>query len=124
MPGGAATNFQGNEIKLNGRVVAPKWYWKAVCDPIAQQSVFFLGENTIGDLDEKAMEGQVKGCYDKLQTKRLGIISCYSLNDVKNIKELKLKLMGHFQIPTFHETNCVPSKIGGNFKYFSDGSLK
>ena len=94
-----------------------------MCDPIAQQSVFFLGENTIGDLDEKAMDEKVKGCYDKLQTKRLGVIYCYSMNDVKNSRKLKDKLR-RLQIPTFDETNCVPLNKGVNFRPNIENSLK
>jgi len=50
--GGAAKPFDG-DIKLNERVLVPKWYWKAVCDPVEKQSVFFLGENTNVDAGKK-----------------------------------------------------------------------
>ena len=104
--GGAAENLDGKIIELNKRVLAPKWYWKAVCDPVGKQSIFFLGENTIADLAEN--QKKVQGCLGITQQKRSGVIYCYSLTTAK--KDFTM-----FQIPEFHEKNCVPSKIGENF---------
>lgn len=93
---------------LHERVLAPEWYWKAVCDPEEKQSVFFLGENTITDTADN--QEQVKGCFDILQQKKNGVIQCFSLNHAKkNFKEM-------FQIPELHAKNCDPSKIGDNFR--------
>lgn len=44
--------MNGAVIWLNsGRVLAPEYYWKAVCDPIKKQSIFFYAENNIGNVD-------------------------------------------------------------------------
>ena len=80
----------------------------------------YLGENTIGDVNKEGQqEGQqAKGCYGKVQTKKLGVINCLSLNYAKSM------FKGVFQIPTFHVENCVPSKIGVNFRPFIENNLK
>ena len=106
--GGEAQNLNGVVIELNGRVLAPKWFWKAVCDPVAKQSIFFRGENTITDVADD--QRQVKGCFNIKQHKRDGVIQCFSLQDAKSM------FKSDFQIPDFHEKNCVPSIIGAGFK--------
>ncbi|KAJ7374446.1 hypothetical protein OS493_007552 [Desmophyllum pertusum] len=147
--GGKATNEKGDVIKLNKRVLAPKWYWKAVCDPIAKQSVFFFGENTIGDVN--GMEGQqAKGCYGEVQTKKNGEVQNKKNGKVQTKKygkvqnkkygKMQTKKLGvikcyslsyakkmfkeDFQIPDFHVKNCVPSNIGENFRPFIENNLK
>lgn len=106
--GGEAKNIGGVIIKLNGRVLAPKWYWKAVCDPVGKQSVFFWGENTITDTADSTKRKQ--GCFDLLQPKRVGIIYCSSVEDAKKA------FNGIFQIPDFHEKNCAPDTKGEGFR--------
>lgn len=105
----------GNIIKLNN-VLAPQWYWKAVCDPVDKQSIFFWGDNTIADTADNP--GRVKGCFDILQQKKNGVINCFSLKDAKE------KFKKDFKIPEFHEKNCVPSTIGTNFRAVLEASLK
>ena len=105
--GGEAKNTAGDIIRLNGRVLAPKWYWKAVCDPVRKQSVFFWGENTITDTADSTKRKQ--GCFDLLQPKRFGVIYCSS------VTEAKKKFNGIFQIPDFHEKNCAPDTKGEGF---------
>lgn len=86
--GGKALNA-GGEIRLNGRVLTPKYYWKAVCDPLALsavsdtpgQSIVFVAENKPGDISETKVES---GCAaitkkNKQQTEKYGVIYCYSL---------------------------------------------
>lgn len=113
--GGEAKDYNGKIIKLNGRVLAPEWYWKAVCDPVKKQSVFFLGENTITDTEDNQKE--VEGCFKIRQHKHSGVINCLSLNDAKTT----FKRM--FQIPDFHVKNCDPSKIGDDFRVVLQNSL-
>ena len=95
--------------------MAPEWYWKAVCDPVKKQSVFFLGENTITDTEDNQKE--VKGCFKIKQQKRFGVINCFSLNDAKTMFNTM------FQIPDFHETNCDPSNIGDDFRVVLQNSI-
>ena len=96
-------------------LVCPEWYWKAVCDPVKKQSVFFLRENTITDTEDNQKE--VKGCFKIKQHKHSGVINCFSLNDAKTT----FKRM--FQIPDFHVKNCDPSKIGDDFRVVLQNSL-
>jgi len=115
--GGEAKDSNGNIIKLNGRVLAPEWYWKAVCDPIKKQSVFFLGKNTITDTANN--QDRVQGCFDILKQKRFGVINCLSLKEAKK-NRMFVKM---FQIPDFHVKNCDPSKIGDDFRSVLQTSL-
>ena len=86
-------------------MLAPRWYWKAVCDPIDKQSIFFWAEN---DVNEKY--GFEKGCYGAVQEKERGVIKCKSLDKGREtFKNFKI------YIPEFHKENCVTSKGGEAF---------
>lgn len=93
--------------KLNGRVVVPKWYWKAVCDPMDKQSIFFWVVNY--DLNY-GKEGEDTGCFQTRQSKNLGVIQCSSL------KEATSTFKKNFYIPAFNNEFCSPSETGANFK--------
>lgn len=92
--GGRAKNA-GKEIKLNGRVLTPKYYWKAVCDPEAPpsapgttgQSIVFVAENKPGDISETKVESYCAAITkkNKKQTQKFGVIYCYSLVDAKQL---------------------------------------
>lgn len=113
--GGRETKLNGDPILLNGRVVAPRWYWKAVCDPVLKQSIFFRAENHVGEKDKDT----VLGCFGKVQTERRGIINCMSLKKAKDL------VMENFDLPDFHEKNCNPSVIGEGFKpYILNSDIK
>ncbi|XP_068674109.1 uncharacterized protein [Montipora foliosa] len=72
-------------FRVNGRVLTPKYYWKAVCDPEAPgitqgttgQSVVFVAENKPGDISDQKVQGNCPG-VDKQQTEKYGVINCYS----------------------------------------------
>lgn len=90
--GGRALNA-GKEIKLNGRVLTPKYYWKAVCDPQARpsspgttggQSILFVAENKPGDTSTAKVQGSC-AAITKPQTEKFGVINCYSLVDAKKL---------------------------------------
>ena len=98
--------MKGATIRLNQRVLAPKYYWKAVCDPVNKQSIFFYAENNIGNVDEGKDEGN--NCAKKAQTKKNGVIMCLSISAAKQVN-----LFG--KLPDFHE-NCTPDNIGDIFK--------
>ena len=101
--GGKKRNLAGDIILLKRRVLTPMWYWKAVCDPVAQQSIVFVGENAVGD----ASNTHVAGCNGIQQTKSQGVIYCYSLNNA-----LKAHKQADFKLPPFHEKNCNPAVRG------------
>ena len=96
--------MNGAVIWLNsGRVLAPQYYWKAVCDPIKKQSIFFYAENNIGNVDLT----KATGCKyaQKAQTKREGLIMCVSISYAT-----KMKIFG--KLPDFHDENCKPEEVG------------
>ena len=104
--GGEAIGTNDQVIRLNARVLAPAWYWKAVCDPFNKQSIFFLARNNIGDADAVT---QQNGCFAKRQTSKFGIVTCQSIDSARALQ------MQHFQLPIF-DANCNPSEVGGRFK--------
>lgn len=103
---GSATNLNGVAVWLNNRVLAPGYYWKAVCDPINKQSIFFFAENNVGNVDDV----QEKGCFKIKQTKKYGVIKCDSIS---NAKGDIAKKFGY--LPSFNEKNCEPDKVGSTF---------
>ncbi|XP_078361888.1 nuclease EXOG, mitochondrial-like [Oculina patagonica] len=106
--GGAAKDRNGMVMRLNDRVVVPQYYWKAVCDPKARQSIFFWAVNVDSN---NGIEGEAKGCFQKRQSKELGVIKCSSLNEAKKLfKDLI------YYIPEFKEESCKPSQKGVNFE--------
>ncbi|XP_044182632.1 uncharacterized protein LOC122963281 [Acropora millepora] len=101
---GEATGTNGQVVKLN-KVLAPAWFWKAVCDPFNRQSIFFLARNNIGDKDTVTQE---MGCFDTRQTSKWGVITCQSIDSARKLP------MEHFQPPIF-DNNCNPSVVGEGF---------
>ena len=91
--------MNGVAVWLNNRVLAPGYYWKAVCDPVNKESIFFFAENNVGNVDDV----QVKGCFNLKQTKKYGVIKCDSISNAA-IKFGKL--------PEFHKENCKPEEVG------------
>ena len=94
-------------IRLNGRVLAPAWYWKAVCDPFNKQSIFFRAKNNIGDAKTVKKED---GCFGMTQTSKFGFVTCQSIDSARKDVEMQ-----PFQLPIF-DKNCNPSVKGEGFK--------
>lgn len=109
---GEATGTGGQVVRLNGLVLAPAWYWKAVCDPFNKQSIFFLARNNIGDADNVTQE---IGCFDRRQTSMFGVITCQSIDSARALG------MEHFQLPIF-DKNCNPSVVGEGFRKVIEGA--
>ncbi|XP_068674111.1 uncharacterized protein [Montipora foliosa] len=82
---GGRALVNGLEFRVNGRVLTPKYYWKAVCDPEAPgitpetpgQSVVFVAENKPDDTSDIKVQGDCPG-VTKNQTEKFGVIKCYS----------------------------------------------
>jgi len=98
-----AIDKDGNPYKMNGRVQAPKYYWKAICNPYLEQSIVFVGINSVGSKSTK----KIKGCNGVEQTDELGIMFCDSLENIKNNPEYS-----DFLLPPFNEATCKASKRG------------
>ncbi|XP_044182859.1 uncharacterized protein LOC122963468 [Acropora millepora] len=102
---GGRAMFNGKDIMLNNRVLTPKYYWKAVCDPKAKQSVIFVAENKPGEISAD----RVAGCKDKSQTRKLGVVYCYSLQDAGLVPDY-----ADFMLPLFTDEKCKP-RVRGTF---------
>ncbi|XP_028413062.1 uncharacterized protein LOC114535923 isoform X1 [Dendronephthya gigantea] len=100
--GGTLLDKNGHKLLLNERVVAPGYYWKAVCDPVAKQSEVFVAANPTGT----SGTGKEAGCINKMQTRDKGIVNCYSLDELKLRPEAQ-----YFNLPNFADI-CNPSKRG------------
>ena len=88
---------------LNKRVLVPKYYWKAVCDPAEKQSIVFVAVNPEGEGSKQ----KKSGCNDIQQTPDNGIINCYSLDSLKKREESQF-----FKLPPFADDTCTPSNKG------------
>ena len=58
---GDRAEFDGGDLVLNNRVLTPRYYWKAVCDPAAETSVIVVVENKPSEIRE-ASEVKVADC--------------------------------------------------------------
>ncbi|XP_028413071.1 uncharacterized protein LOC114535923 isoform X2 [Dendronephthya gigantea] len=104
---GTLLDKNGHTLLLNKRVVAPGYYWKAVCDPVANQSEVLVAANPTGD----SGTGKEYGCDinqkpQKPQTRDRGIVNCYSLDELKKRPEAK-----YFNLPNFAAI-CNPQTRG------------
>ena len=97
-----------NRTLLNNRVLVPKYFWKAVCDPEIGKSVVFVAANPTGMENNTLVGGcNLNGVYPPiLQSTRLGILYCYSLNKLKS-----MNISSEFILPSFAAT-CKPEKRG------------
>ena len=120
--GGAAQYNGANIGRLNNKIEVPRYYWKAVCDPQAQQSIVFVAENTPGITDPTAVNGcpltykkQGQTYNNKPQQRNMGVIQCSSVDDAKLAHPL-------FKLPTFNPAVCGPQNVRGNFldQYLAD----
>ena len=100
---------------MKGGIVAPKYFWKAICDPDTPavpgnntsngQSIVFVARNNIGDID---IVHKKKGCSGHNQTRMNGVILCYSLQQAQDIFAAE-----DFKLPPFSAT-CNPT-VRGSF---------
>ena len=105
---GGRAKYKDKDIMLNKRVVTPKYFWKAVCDPDAKvrQSIVLVAENSPGEISTN----KVQGCAApkvKPQTLKLGIIQCYSMEEAAEKPEY-----ADFKLPPFSDAKCQPSMRG------------
>ncbi|CAH3167577.1 unnamed protein product [Porites lobata] len=115
---GQAKNRAGEEIKLNQRVVVPLYYWKAVCDPLHLQSIFFYARNPT---DTARADKQERGCEEGEQTQTSGIVMCKSIDD--GIQAIEKDVPGAIlKIPEFtRKKACKPNEMGALFTGYIRG---
>ena len=117
--GGTVNNSVQKPILLNNRVVVPKYFWKAICDPMNNRSVVFLAENPTGVEGSTKKDGcDVNGRNGRLQTASYGVIYCYSLNALQQDKHFS-KL---FNLPSFADS-CGPGVRGRFLDDFLNSTL-
>ena len=85
---------KGKTLKLNERVVIPRYFWKAICDPSDGISVAVIAENPI---------------YGDNNNNR-GKLYYYSLNELK-------RKYPDLNLPSFAEGKCNPSNNKNFLKY-------
>ncbi|KAK3747244.1 hypothetical protein QZH41_010404, partial [Actinostola sp. cb2023] len=91
--------------KMNGRVQAPQYYWKLICDPVIKQMVVFVGKNSVGSWSTN----KLLGCRNQQHTEERGVMQCDSLQNIKSNSAYS-----DFKLPDMHTTNC-PSGVRGTF---------
>ena len=83
------------------KTVIPKYYWKAVCDPGAKQSIFFVAENNVGNTSKNKVVSP--SCFNKKMTEEKGVLECKSISQAAG---------QYSQVPDFHPGNCGTNKKG------------
>ena len=110
--GGQAENRARTPLTLNDRVVVPKYYWKAVCDPRRSQSIFFYARNPT---DATTQNKKVTACFGQ-QTETSGVVKCDSIN--RGSEAIEREVPGA-HIPKFTLNRaCAPDRLGNIFQAF------
>ena len=93
-----------------GGPVAPKYFWKAVCDPdpSVRQSIFFSAKNNVNDTSTDKVSNTT--CFGMQMTKRRGVIECESI--AKAAGRYIRNWWHRFVVPDFDPVNCGTAKKG------------
>ena len=90
----------------------PEYFWKAVCDPLIKQSIFFAARNNVGDMSPRTTTVNTGTCLGRKMTQAKGVIECES---VANAQGRYLRNWWHsFVLPGFHATECG-TNVQGTF---------
>ena len=95
----------------------PLYYWKAVCDPLHLQSIFFYARNPT---DSARALKRERGCEGE-QTQTFGIVMCNSIDD--GIQAIEKEVPGAIlKIPKFtRKKACKPNEMGALFTQYIRG---
>jgi hypothetical protein len=119
LSGGVVKNNSRAAVLLNKRVVVPRYFWKAICDPLSQRSVVFLAENPTEVEDNTRKNGcDVNSGLSRFQTPSYGIINCYSLKALQQDKHFSQQ----FNLPSFSDS-CKPGVRGKFLDEFLNAAL-
>lgn len=96
----------------------PLYYWKAVCDPLHLQSIFFYARNPT---DKARADKRERGCEEGQQTQTSGIVMCNSIDD--GIQAIEKDVPGAIlKIPEFtRKKACKPNEMGALFTGYIRG---
>ena len=92
--------------------MVPKYFWKAVCDPVHSQSIFFYARNPT---DVTTLNKRVSACFGQ-QTETSGVVMCDSINRGSVAIERDVP---RANIPKFTLNRaCAPDRLGDIFREF------
>ena len=103
-----------------GGPVAPKYFWKAVCDPVAHQSVFFIAENNFGVTS--TVKVRSASCYDIEMTKKKGVIECSSISEAT--RRWFRNWWHGIAVADFDSVNCGTANKGDFLKQYLKKCIK
>ena len=98
------------------RTVVPKYFWKAVCDPVVRQSIFFIAENNVEV--RSTIKVKSASCFGMTMTKDRGVIECESISEA--VGRCVRNWWHGISIPDFDSVNCGTATKGK----FLQGHLK
>ena len=95
-----------------GGPVAPRYFWKAVCDPhpTVRQSIFFTAENNVNDASKTKVTSA--SCFDKTMTKEKGVVECESVAQAAGIGRYIWNWWHGLLVPDFDPANCGAATKG------------
>ena len=93
-----------------GGPVAPKYFWKAVCDPdpAVQQSIFFIAENNVNNASKDKVESA--SCFKMKMTKEKGVVECESISEAAG--KCMRSWWHSFVVPDFDPVKCGTARKG------------
>ena len=90
--------------------VAPKYFWKAVCDPVVQQSIFFTAENNVEVTSKTKVTSA--SCYGATMTEERGVVECESVSQAASIGRYMWNWWHGLMVPDFDPVKCGTDKMG------------
>ncbi|XP_028391451.1 uncharacterized protein LOC114516229 [Dendronephthya gigantea] len=103
-----------------GRMTVPKYFWKAVCDPITRESIVFIAENNVGETRTDTVD---KGtCASQPMTRSKGVVYCYSMDEVRGIKNRIRNWWHGFSFPDFDPVSCGTNSRGNFLDFYLEFS--
>ena len=96
----------------SGGPVAPRYFWKAVCDPAVRQSIFFTAENNVHDQSKTKVTSA--SCFGDTMTQEKGVIECESVAQAAGSGRYIWNWWHGLLVPDFDPVKCGTA-TKGNF---------